>query len=136
MTDILPHRLVLFDGVCNLCNSSVTFIISHDPEAHFTFASLQSDEGQRILRLFGLPTADFDSFVYIREGRVYQRSAGALYVLRDLGGASKLMYAFIIVPRPVRDMVYDLIARYRYRIFGRRDSCMVPTPELRNRFLS
>ena len=136
MTDILPPKLVLFDGICNLCNSSVQFIISRDHHAHFVFASLQSDEGQRVLNEFGLPTSDFDSFVYISDGKVYQRSAGALHVLKDLGGFWKVMYLFIIVPRPIRDFIYDIVARNRYRWFGKRDSCMVPTPELRKRFLA
>jgi len=100
------------------------------------FASLQSDEGQRILGRLGLPIADFDSFVYIRDGHMYQRSAGALHVLKDLGGFWKITYLFIAIPRPARDLVYNLIARYRYRLFGKRDSCMAPTPELRKRFLS
>lgn len=127
--------MVLFDGICHLCNSSVRFIISRDPDARFTFASLQSDEGQRVLNKFALPTADFDSFVYIRDGHIYERSAGALHVLKDLGGFGRAMYVFIIVPRPIRDFIYDLIAKNRYRWFGKRDSCMVPTPELRKRFL-
>ena len=135
MTDILPQKLILFDGVCNLCNGSVQFIINHDPDAHFMFTSLQSDAGECLLGRLGLPTANFDSFVYIRDGHVYQRSAGALNVLRDLGGFWKIVYAFIIVPRPIRDFVYDLIAKYRYTLFGKRESCMVPTPELRKRFL-
>jgi len=135
MTDILPQKLILFDGVCNLCNGSVRFVIAHDPEARLTFASLQSDEGQRVLRDLGLPTADFDSFVYINGGHVYQRSAGALHVLKDLAGPWKLMYAFIVVPRPLRDFIYDLISKYRYRWFGKLDACIVPTPELRKRFL-
>jgi len=136
MSDIIPPRLVLFDGICNLCNGSVRFIISRDPEAHFTFASLQSDEGQRVLRRLGLPIADLDSFVYIRDGQVYRRSAGALHVLKDLGGFWEIMYVFIIVPQPIRDLIYDIIAKNRYRWFGKRDSCMVPTPELKKRFLA
>ncbi len=135
MTDILPSRLVLFDGICNLCNASVLFIISHDPEAKFSFASLQSDAGQLALSRFKLPTADFDSFVYIRTGTVYQRSTAALYVLKDIGGLWKLMYVFMLVPRPLRDWVYDFIAHYRYRLFGKRESCMMPTPDLKKRFL-
>ena len=135
MTDILPQKLILFDGICNLCNGSVRFIINRDPEARFTFASLQSNEGQRILSRFGLPTTDFDSFVYITEGHVYQRSAGALNLFKDLGGFWRGFYVLIIIPRPIRDLAYDIIARYRYRLFGKKDSCMVPTPELRKRFL-
>ena len=135
MTDILPSQLVLFDGICNLCNGSVQFIISHDPNVRFHFASLQSDAGQRVLRRYDLPLADFDSFIYIRGGKVCQRSDGALNVLKDLGGLWKLFYAFIIIPRPLRDIVYDFVAKYRYRLFGKRESCMVPSADLQKRFL-
>jgi predicted DCC family thiol-disulfide oxidoreductase YuxK len=127
--------LVLFDGICNLCNGSVQFIISHDPEARFYFASLQSDAGQRILERYDLPLADFDSFIYIRDGKVYQRSTGALNVLKDLGGLWKVFYALIIIPRPLRDIVYDFVAKYRYKIFGKKESCMVPSADLKKRFL-
>jgi predicted DCC family thiol-disulfide oxidoreductase YuxK len=135
MTDILPSRLILFDGVCNLCNASVQFIIAHDPQARFSFTSLQSDGGQHVLNGFKLPNVDFDSFVYIRDGKVFQRSSAALHVLNDLGGLWKIMYVFIIVPRPLRDWVYDLIARNRYKWFGKKESCMMPTPDLKKRFL-
>ena len=135
MTDNLPPRLILFDGVCNLCNTSVQFVISHDPQARFSFASLQSEAGQKLLKEFDLPLVDFDSFVYIREGKVYQRSSAALNVLKDLGGLWQIVYIFIIVPRPVRDWGYDLIARHRYQWFGKREVCMMPTPDLRKRFL-
>ena len=135
MTEILPLRLILFDGICNLCNRSVLFVISHDPVARFSFASLQSDAGQRILSRFGLPVGDFDSFVYIKDGKVYSRSTAALHVLKDLGGLWEITYVFIIIPSPLRDFIYDLIAKYRYLIFGKRDSCMVPTPDLIKRFI-
>lgn len=131
----LPAQLVLFDGVCNLCNASVQFVIRHDPEGRFRYAALQSAAGQEVLRQHGLGGEAFDSFIYLRHGVLYLRSTAALYLLRDLGGAWALLYAFIIVPRPLRDTVYDLVAKYRYRWFGRRESCMVPTQELRGRFL-
>lgn len=136
MTDILPPRLILFDGICNLCNSSVLFIISHDPHAYFSFASLQSDTGQRILSSYGLPRSDFDSFIYVKDGKLYDRSTAALHVLYDLGGLWRIIYVFIIIPRPFRDIVYDFIAKYRYAWFGKRDSCMLPTPELTKRFIA
>jgi predicted DCC family thiol-disulfide oxidoreductase YuxK len=135
MNDILPARLVLFDGICNLCNSAVRFIISHDKFDRMVFTSLQSDAGQKVLMTFHLPTIDFDTFVYISDGKVYDRSTAALTVLRDLGGFGKLMYIFILIPRPLRDWVYRFIARHRYRIFGKTDTCMVPTPELIKKFL-
>ena len=131
----LPLRLILFDGVCNLCNGTVQFIISHDPDAQFSFTSLQSATGQQVLESFNLPTSDFDSFVYIRDGIAYRRSTAALTVLKDLGGFWKILYFFIIIPRTLRDYSYDLIARYRYSWFGKRDSCMIPSPDLKRRFL-
>lgn len=131
----LPDRLVLFDGVCNLCNASVRFILRRDPSGKFHFAPLRSTVGKAVLEAAQLPTAHHDSFVYVRQGRILERSTAALWMARDLGGAWSLLYAFIIVPRPLRDGVYDLVARYRYRWFGKRDACMVPTPEQRARFL-
>jgi predicted DCC family thiol-disulfide oxidoreductase YuxK len=135
ITENLPPRLVVFDGVCNLCNGAVQFIINHDPSAGFMFTSLQSDIGQQILTQYALPQDDFDSFIYVREQKLYQRSTAALYVLHDLGGIWKVLYGFIIIPRPIRDWVYDRIAKSRYSLFGKRDSCMIPTPALKKRFL-
>ncbi|MFY9310453.1 MAG: thiol-disulfide oxidoreductase DCC family protein [Bacteroidia bacterium] len=128
-------RIILFDGVCNLCNSSVQFVIKHDKEAKFKFASLQSKSGQALLKKFNLPLDQFNSFIYVRGDKAIQRSAGALNVLRDLGGFWKLLYGFIIVPPFIRNFVYDYIAKNRYRFFGTRESCMIPTPDLKRRFL-
>jgi predicted DCC family thiol-disulfide oxidoreductase YuxK len=130
-----PSHVVLFDGVCNLCNGAVQFIISHDPEARFHFAPLESDISRRLLdgRTKGtLP----DSVVLIEDGQVYTRSTAALRIVRRLKFPWPLLSAFLIVPRPLRDMVYDAIARHRYKWFGKRDVCMMPTPELRSRFLA
>ncbi|MEO8732854.1 MAG: DCC1-like thiol-disulfide oxidoreductase family protein [Flavobacteriales bacterium] len=110
----LPDRLLFFDGVCNLCNGLVQFIIRHDRRKRFRFASLQSDTGQRFLNMHGLASQNFDSLVYWRKGRVLTRSTGALNVARDLPGAWPMAYAFIVVPRFIRDAVYDLVARKRY----------------------
>src|SRR3954471_7457378 len=131
----LPDHLIVFDGVCNLCNDAVQFVIRHDRRGRFMFTSLQSEAGQEILRGNGLPADHFDSFIYIRDQKVYQRSGAALYMLRDIGGLWSLLFAFIIVPRFIRDFVYDTVARHRYRWFGRRESCIIPTSELRGRFL-
>ena len=129
------RSIVLFDGVCNLCNGAVQFIISRDPEGRFAFASLQSAAGQARLRRLGLSTNEFDTFVLVEGGNAYTRSTAALRIARQLPGAWRLLYALMIVPRPVRDWVYGLVARNRYRLFGRRDSCMLPTPELKAKFL-
>lgn len=126
---------ILFDGVCNLCNSLVQFVIRHDAAGRFQFASLQSDSGQALLGQYGLRTRDFDTFVYIRNGTAYTKSTAGLLLLRDLGGGWRLIYPLVFVPPLIRDAVYNLIARNRYRLFGRQDACMIPTPELKSRFL-
>ena len=129
--------VLLFDGVCNLCNGAVQFIIRHDPAGRFRFAALQSDTGERLLREMGLPPDKLDTLVLVEDGRAHQRSTAALRIARRLSGLwPALFYLFIWVPRPLRDLAYDFVARNRYRWFGQRDECMVPTPELRARFLS
>lgn len=127
--------ILLFDGVCNLCNSIVQFTMKRDPKAKFKFASLQSESGQSLLRQFGLPTDDFDSFVFINGDKYYLKSSAGLHVLKELGGIWKVFYIFIILPRPFRDFVYNLIAKTRYKIFGKRDICMVPTSDIKQRFI-
>ncbi|NMO14973.1 DUF393 domain-containing protein [Pyxidicoccus fallax] len=128
--------VVLFDGVCNLCNGAVNFIIDRDPSARFRFAALQSAQAASLLAPLGrVPEADPQSFILVEDGRVYERSSAALRVARKLPGAWKLFYAFIVVPTPIRDAVYRFIARNRYRWFGKADACRMPTPELRARFL-
>ena len=131
--DESSRAIVLFDGVCNLCNSSVHFIIARDPAARFRFAALDSAAGQRLLAESGLSGSL--SVVLIENGRAYTRSAAALRIARRLRFPWPLLYALIVVPRPLRDAVYDWIARNRYRWFGKREVCMTPTPELRSRFL-
>ncbi|WP_042142244.1 thiol-disulfide oxidoreductase DCC family protein [Paucisalibacillus sp. EB02] len=127
-------RVILFDGVCNFCNSSVQFIIKRDPKGIYQFTSLQSDVGQKLLKDHEVPV-ELDSFIYIENEKVYFKSTAALKVCRNLKGVWKLLYMFIIVPRPLRDVVYGIFARNRYRWFGKRDACMIPSPEQRKRFL-
>ena len=131
-----PHTIVLFDGVCNLCNQTVQFIIRHDSKGQFRFASQQSEAGQGLLNQHSIPqtTALADSVVVIEGDRVYLESDAALQIFRRLPRYSWL-YNFRYVPKPLRDWVYRVIAKNRYRIFGKQESCMVPTPELRSRFL-
>ncbi|ARA92450.1 MAG: thiol-disulfide oxidoreductase DCC family protein [Bacteroidetes bacterium] len=134
--DVLKeHAVILFDGVCNLCNASVNFVIDHDPAGYFKMAALQSDEAAPLLEHFGLQADYLDSIVLIEGDRVYRHSDAALRVARRLDGAWPLLYAFIVVPRPIRDAVYDWIARNRYAWFGRRESCRIPTPDVMDRFL-
>lgn len=129
--------VILFDGVCNLCNASVLFVIDRDPRGHFAFAPLQSPEATQILCARGYTAGppELASVLLVRGDRVYERSTAALRVSRKLSGAWSFMAAFLIVPRPVRDAVYDWIARNRYRWFGHEDACRIPTPELRSRFV-
>ena len=127
--------LILFDGVCNLCDSSVQFILLRDKKDRFRFASLQSDYGQNILKQHNLPTEKFNSLALIENGKLYQRSTGALRIARWLKGAWPMLFAFIIVPPFIRNFVYDFIARNRYRWFGKKESCMMPRPEWKQKFL-
>lgn len=129
------EHIILFDGVCNLCNTSVQFVLKRDTKATFKFASLQSNAGQKLLAEFKLPLDEFNSFIYIANGKLYTRSSAALHVAKQLNFPWKLMFGFIIVPPFIRNFVYDIIAKNRYKWFGKRESCMIPTPELKQRFL-
>jgi predicted DCC family thiol-disulfide oxidoreductase YuxK len=128
-------HILLFDGVCNLCNGIVQFIIKRDTKGKFKFAYLQSERGQLLLKKIGLPTNDLNSLVYINGEKYLLKSTAALHILKELGGVWKIAYVLIIIPRPLRDLAYDIIAKTRSKLFGRRDSCMVPAPDLRSRFL-
>jgi predicted DCC family thiol-disulfide oxidoreductase YuxK len=129
------HGVILFDGVCNLCNASVNFVIDRDPASYFRFAALQSDSGRALLRRHGLDDGRVTGVVLISDSRAYTGSAAAVRIARHLRGAWKLLAALIIVPPFLRDAAYGLVARRRYRWFGKTDTCRVPTPELRERFL-
>lgn len=129
---------LLFDGVCNLCSGSVRWVIRHDPQALFRFASLQSAVAQDLLRRHGRPHAAsdrLDSVVLVDGDRLWVKSDAALEVLRRIGGGWALLRVLRLVPRPIRDAVYDWVASHRYRWFGKRDECWLPTPELSRRFL-
>jgi predicted DCC family thiol-disulfide oxidoreductase YuxK len=127
---------ILFDGVCNLCNGFVQFVIARDPTARFRFAALQSAAAASLLRDAGVSGALPDSIVLVAGGRARFGSAAALRILRGLRFPWPLAYVLIVVPPFIRDRIYDVIATHRYRWFGRRDVCMVPTPDLKRRFIS
>jgi predicted DCC family thiol-disulfide oxidoreductase YuxK len=131
------HPVVLFDGVCNVCNRSVNFIIGRDPRARLRFAALQSNAGRRLLEGLGraIPEGDPDTIVVVEGGRLYEQSAALLHIARYMHGAWPLLGAFLVVPRPLRDAVYRWAAARRYRWFGKSDTCRIPTQELRARFL-
>ncbi|SHK77878.1 thiol-disulfide oxidoreductase DCC family protein [Rhodothermus profundi] len=129
------HGIVLFDGVCNLCNGFINFVIDRDPAGYFKFGALQSEAARPYLERFGLQPDYLDSIILIEGGRCYRDSTAALRILRRLRGLWPLLYGLIVVPRPLRDAVYRWVARHRYRWFGRRAQCRVPTPDLLARFL-
>lgn len=127
--------ILLFDGICNLCNSIVKFTIKRDTKGKFKFAALQSDNGKKLLKGLGLTSNYFDSLILIIGDKYYLKSSAGLRVLRELGGIWKMVYVFIYLPRPLRDFIYNLIAKTRYRIFGKQNVCMVPTNDIKQRFL-
>ncbi|MBK8802470.1 MAG: thiol-disulfide oxidoreductase DCC family protein [Fibrobacteres bacterium] len=129
-----PH-LILFDGVCPFCNGAVNFILSHDPSGTFVFSPLQSADGKQSLELQGIASDRLDTLVLIKNGQTFVRSDAVLEIAKDLPGPWCLLRVFRVVPRPLRDLLYRLMARYRYVLFGKRATCRVPSPKDRDRFL-
>lgn len=132
---IAPGPILLFDGFCNLCNNLVRFVIKQDRKKVIRFASLQSPPGNQLLRKFGLDSDDFDSVVYVSGERYYLKSSAVLHIFKDIGHGWRLVYGFIIIPKFIRDFLYDIISKSRHRIFGKTDACMVPSEEIKERFL-
>ncbi|WP_198510301.1 thiol-disulfide oxidoreductase DCC family protein [Bacillus solitudinis] len=130
----MVNHIILFDGVCNFCDHSVQFIIKRDKKTVYKFASFQSDAGQEILRMFNIP-ANIDSFILIENNRCYYKSSAALKICKNLKSSWKLLYCLLIIPKPIRDYFYGILAKNRYKWFGKKDSCTLPTPEIRKRFL-
>lgn len=122
------HPILLFDGVCNLCNGFVQFVIKRDKKAVFRFAALQSDLGKELSATAGLPAHSMDTVVLYENNRFYTHSDVGLRVARRLNGLWPLAYALVIIPKFIRDGIYNWVAKNRYRWFGKRESCMVPTP--------
>ena len=135
--DNLPagKKVILFDGVCNFCNFWVNYVIDHDEKDFFRFASLQSEFGQSILSNLNLAENDFDTFVLIESKKYFIRSTAALKVVKDISGWLKILYPFIILPEFIKDSVYNLIAKNRYKIFGKSETCRVPTEEEKSKFI-
>lgn len=129
-------KIILFDGVCNLCNSSIQFVIKHDKKNHYKFAALQSDVAKMLLNERGIDSSQIDSIVLIDPNTAYYiKSSAALEIGKSFGGGWRLLSIFEWVPRPIRDWIYDLIAKNRYSWFGKQNDCMIPTPELKAKFL-
>ena len=135
MNDAKNHKIILFDGVCNLCNGAVVFIINHDKKDLFRFTALQNEVGKELVFKLKIDTSKTDSIILIDGDSFYIKSTAALKISRHLSGGYPLLYGFMIVPNFIRNWVYDLIARNRYGWFGKKDSCMIPTPELNSKFL-
>jgi predicted DCC family thiol-disulfide oxidoreductase YuxK len=129
------EAILLVDGVCNLCNALVRFIVRRDPRGTIRFASLQSETAQVLLQQHGLPASNMDTVVLLESDRVFVRSTAVLHVFRHLSYPWPILYALMVIPRSGRDRVYDAVARRRYKWFGRRDVCMVPSSDVRHRFL-
>jgi predicted DCC family thiol-disulfide oxidoreductase YuxK len=130
-----PNDVVIFDGVCNLCAHSVKFILDHEADRTLRFTPLQSPAGARLLRELGFDPDDAKTFVLVAAGKAYVKSEAAIRVSRHFRGGWRLLGAIRFIPRAIRDWAYDRVAGNRYRWFGRSETCMVPTPELRSRFM-
>jgi predicted DCC family thiol-disulfide oxidoreductase YuxK/plasmid stability protein len=129
------ERVILFDGVCNWCNAWVNFAIDRDPRGKFKLGTLQSEQAQQILKELQLSTEDFETFLLLEQTRIFTKSTAALRIARHLSGLWPLLYLFIVIPRPIRDAVYNYIARHRYKWMGKAETCRIPTPSERARFL-
>lgn len=136
MANRKDHAVILFDGVCNFCNSSVRFVIKRDPQKRFQFASLQSTYAQNLLREKIDHPEQVDSIVLVQNGEAHTKSTAALKIARQLGGLWPLFSSFLIIPRFIRDAVYDFIARNRYQWFGKKEACPMPPPGIQDRFIS
>jgi predicted DCC family thiol-disulfide oxidoreductase YuxK len=131
----IGDEVILFDGVCNLCSALVQLVIRHDRAARFRFAAMQSDAGSRLMRSHGIDPSELETFVFLADGKTFTRSDAALEVASRMGGAWTVVKPLRFIPRALRDWMYRVIARNRYRWFGRKAVCMMPTPELARRFL-
>ncbi|WGD34487.1 thiol-disulfide oxidoreductase DCC family protein [Olleya sp. YS] len=129
-------QLILFDGVCNLCNSSVQFVIKHDKKNVFMFAPLQGEVGQQIINHYNLDTSNTDSILlYSKDTGLKIKSTAALHIAKHLGFPSNVIAVFLIIPKFIRDWVYDFVAKNRYKWYGKQEACMIPTPDLKAKFL-
>ncbi|MET3124990.1 putative DCC family thiol-disulfide oxidoreductase YuxK [Arcicella rosea] len=134
-TPLVGQQVILFDGVCNFCNASINFVIDHDPQKRFKFASLQSDFGYEVLKKYDRNTSDFDSVILLKNNRLYIKSEAALEIAKDLSGFWKYLSVFSILPTFILDFFYDLVAKNRYKLFGKSEVCRMPSPDLKERFL-
>ena len=130
----MPAPVILFDGVCNFCNYWVNFAIKRDKKKKLKFAPLQGETARHLLAQYGLDTTKLSSVILVDKGKAYTQSSAAIRICKHLDGGWKLYYGFMIIPKFIRDFFYNIIARNRYKWFGKKETCTVPTPELRERF--
>ena len=137
MTDFpKDKKIILFDGVCNLCDSTVQFLIKKDTKDVFRFAAIQSEIGQEIIKKIGIDTSKTDSIILYEPGKAYYfKAEAAIRIASELGGVYPLMKGFLVLPALINNSVYDYIAGNRYKWYGKKDNCMIPTPELKSKFL-
>ena len=126
--------IILFDGECNFCEKSVQFIIKRDPNGYFKFASLQSEIGKKLRKKYNVPE-HIDSLLLIEQDKWYDKSSAALRICKNLKGFYKISFVFLIIPKPIRDFFYDILAKNRYKWFGKTNHCVIPSQKIRNRFL-
>ncbi len=132
----INQNIIFFDGVCNLCNGAVNFVIDRDAKSQFRFSALQSEFAKNKLSSSGIDPGQLDTIILMQnDGSIKTKSSAALHIAKKLSGLWPLLFAFIILPKFFRDWVYDIVARYRYRWFGQADQCRMPTPELTRRFI-
>lgn len=127
--------VIYFDGVCNFCNASVRFVINRDPKSKFGFCSLQSEEAAKQLKPYGIKPSELQTIILLKNGKTFFKSRAALEIARELSGLWPALFVFVIVPPFIRDFLYSIIAKNRYKWFGRLDECVIPTGELLNRFV-
>ena len=135
MSNETTDRIVFFDGVCNFCNYWVNFAIKKDKKKKLRFAPLQGETAKNILPQYNISTTALSTVVFIDDGKIYTQSSAAFRICKHLDGGWKLFFGMMVIPKFIRDAAYNFIARNRYRWFGKKDACMIPTPEMRNRFL-
>jgi len=128
-------NVIIFDGVCNFCNGAVNFIIKHDSNKIFSFTPMQSDLAKELIEKYKIDNVGFDTFLLIKNNKCYLWTDAALEITRDLTGFWRVLIIFKIIPRPIRDYFYRLFARNRYALFGRKESCMVPSDDVKSRFV-
>ncbi len=135
MNKIPNQSYIFFDGVCNLCNGFVQFVITRDKQEKFKFSSLQSQAAEKMLKPFDFPLDELKTIILLQDGKIYLRSRAVLRIASQLGGSWKLSALLYVFPSFLSDAVYNLVSKYRYKLFGKRDSCMIPSPELKSRLI-